>query len=243
MLVLLIDNDTSPVTDVGACVMAMGASVDRTDGAGAMGLATLKNYDIAILNLALDTESCGLVRQIRAGGLDVPLLMLSDRSRSEDKVAAFGLGVDDYVAKPFDIAELSARIQAVVRRNRVPMQNLIRIGPLEINLDTREAAVAGRAVALTCKEYACLELLAVRKGMALTKEAFLTHLYVGMDQPEDKIIDVFICKLRRKLSSAGAADVIATVWGRGYTLREPGTAPEWQSVGVSDVRALAEMAM
>ena len=90
-----------------------------------------------------------------------------------------------------------------------------------LNLDTREVTVAGHPVHLTGKEYAILELLMLRKGVVMTKEAFLNHLYGGMDEPEVKIIDVFICKLRKKLAQAGADNLIATVWGRGYVLREP----------------------
>jgi two-component system cell cycle response regulator CtrA len=92
---------------------------------------------------------------------------------------------------------------------------------VELNLDSREVAVDGREVHLTGKEYSILELLVLRKGMVLTKEAFLNHLYGGMDEPEMKIIDVFICKLRKKLAQAGADSLIGTVWGRGYMIREP----------------------
>jgi two-component system cell cycle response regulator CtrA len=91
-----------------------------------------------------------------------------------------------------------------------------------LNLDSRDVSVKGTAVHLTGKEYAILELLVLRKGMVLTKEAFLNHLYGGMDEPEMKIIDVFICKLRKKLAASGADGLIGTVWGRGYTMREPG---------------------
>jgi two-component system cell cycle response regulator CtrA len=95
------------------------------------------------------------------------------------------------------------------------------VGPLTLNLGSREVLVEGRAVHLTGKEYAVLELLTLRKGVVLTKEAFLNHLYGGMDEPEVKIIDVFICKLRKKLAQAGASELIGTVWGRGYVLRDP----------------------
>ena len=90
-----------------------------------------------------------------------------------------------------------------------------------VNLDTRVVSVDDQPVHLTGKEYAILELLVLRKGMVLTKEAFLNHLYGGMDEPEMKIIDVFICKLRKKLALAGAGNLIGTVWGRGYMIREP----------------------
>jgi two-component system cell cycle response regulator CtrA len=112
-------------------------------------------------------------------------------------------------------------MQAIVRRSKGFSQPTLRIGSLQLNLDSREVLVAGHQVHLTGKEYAILELLVLRKGMVLTKEAFLNHLYGGMDEPEMKIIDVFICKLRKKLAQAGADALIGTVWGRGYMLREP----------------------
>src|SRR6202041_2761447 len=97
----------------------------------------------------------------------------------------------------------------------------LQVGPLVLNLDSRGVTVGGVALHLTGKEYAMLELLALRQGNLITKEMFLNHLYGGMDEPEMKIIDVFICKLRKKLVQAGADNLIGTVWGRGYMVREP----------------------
>jgi two-component system cell cycle response regulator CtrA len=115
-----------------------------------------------------------------------------------------------------------ARIHAVVRRSKGHSQSVIRTGKLAVNLDAKTVEVNGARVHLTGKEYAMLELLSLRKGTTLTKEMFLNHLYGGMDEPELKIIDVFICKLRKKLSMATEGEnYIETVWGRGYVLREP----------------------
>ncbi len=135
------------------------------------------------------------------------------------------MGADDFISKPFDKAELVARMQAVVRRSKGYSQPTLRVGSLQLNLDSREVLVDGKPVHLTGKEYSILELLVLRKGMVLTKEAFLNHLYGGMDEPEMKIIDVFICKLRKKLALAGAGQLIGTVWGRGYMMRDTGSAP------------------
>jgi two-component system cell cycle response regulator CtrA len=102
---------------------------------------------------------------------------------------------------------------------------------MSVNLDTRTVEVDGQPVHLTGKEYAILELLALRKGTTLTKEMFLNHLYGGIDEPELKIIDVFVCKLRKKLSAAtGDESYIETVWGRGYVLREPNAPFEADSI-------------
>ena len=153
------------------------------------------------------------------------MLILSGLSRPQAKVKGLGLGADDFITKPFDKAELLARMQAIVRRSKGFSQPSLRVGPLQLNLDSHEVMVDGQPVHLTGKEYSILELLVLRKGMVLTKEAFLNHLYGGMDEPEMKIIDVFICKLRKKLALAGADNLIGTVWGRGYMIREPSSSP------------------
>ena len=116
-----------------------------------------------------------------------------------------------------------ARIHAIVRRSKGHAQSVVITGDLCVNLDTETVEVGGARVHLTGKEYQVLELLSLRKGSTLTKEMFLNNLYGGMDEPEIKIIDVFICKLRKKLANASdGKDYIETSWGRGYLLREPG---------------------
>ena len=126
------------------------------------------------------------------------------------------------MTKPFHKGELVARIHAIVRRCEGHAQSVIQTGDLVVNLDTKTVGVNQTRVHLTGKEYQMLELLTLRKGTTLTKEMFLNHLYGGMDEPELKIIDVFICKLRKKLANASSGkNYIETVWGRGYVLREP----------------------
>ena len=161
-----------------------------------------------------------VVRRMRSSRIEAPVIILSGLTRPQAKVKAFGVGADDFISKPFDGTELLARMQAIVRRSKGYCQPTLRIGPVQLNLDSREVLVSGQPVHLTGKEYAILELLVLRKGMVLTKEAFLNHLYGGMDEPEMKIIDVFICKLRKKLALAGADNVIGTLWGRGYMVRD-----------------------
>jgi two-component system cell cycle response regulator CtrA len=184
------------------------------------------DYDIIILDLGLpDMEGYEVVRRLRASRVETPVLILSGLNRPQAKVKGFGVGADDFICKPFDSQELLARIQAVVRRTKGFAQPSLTVGPLTLNLGSREVVVAGQPVHLTGKEYAILELLTLRKGVVMTKEAFLNHLYGGMDEPEVKIIDVFICKLRKKLAQAGANNLIGTVWGRGYVMRDPQQTP------------------
>jgi two-component system cell cycle response regulator CtrA len=196
--------------------------VDHSDtGEEALELARHYDYDIVLLDMLLpDLEGFEVVRRMRIGRNHTPVLILSGMSRPEAKVRALAIGADDFLTKPFDREELLARMQAVVRRCKGFSQPKLRIGSVELNLDSREVRVGSTPVHLTGKEYAILELLVLRKGMILTKEAFLNHLYGGIDEPEMKIIDVFICKLRKKLAQAGAENLIGTVWGRGYTIRD-----------------------
>jgi len=223
MRVLLVEDDLTAARGVALMLKSGGAVVDQVDtGEEAMELVRHYDYDIVVLDLILpDMEGYEVVRRMRAARIETPVLILSGLSRPQAKVKGLGLGADDFITKPFDKDELVARMQAVVRRSKGFSQPTLRVGPLTLNLDSREVVVEGRLVHLTGKEYAILELLVLRKGMVLTKEAFLNHLYGGMDEPEMKIIDVFICKLRKKLAQAGADNLIGTVWGRGYMMREP----------------------
>jgi two-component system, cell cycle response regulator CtrA len=163
-----------------------------------------------------------VVRRLRGAKVQTPVLILSGRTDPTDKVKGLMGGADDYLTKPFNKAELVARIQAIVRRSKGHAESIIRTGKLVVNMDARSVDVGGKRLHVTGKEYSILELLSLRKGTTLTKEMFLDHLYGGMDEPELKIIDVFICKLRKKLAQATGGDhYIETVWGRGYVLKDP----------------------
>jgi two-component system cell cycle response regulator CtrA len=192
-------------------------------GEDGLEIGKLYDYDIIILDLMLpDMDGYEVLRRLRAARVKTPILILSGLSGLDDKIKGLGVGADDYLTKPFDKRELVARIQAIVRRSKGHSDSVISTGKLTVNLDTRTVEVEGQPLHLTGKEYGILELLSLRKGTTLTKEMFLNHLYGGMDEPELKIIDVFVCKLRKKLATAtGGDNYIETVWGRGYVLRDP----------------------
>jgi len=225
MRVLLVEDDLTAARGIAMMLKSGGIIVDTTDtGEEALELLRHYDYDVMVLDLMLpDMEGYEVVRRMRAARQETPVLILSGLSRPAAKVKGFAVGADDFITKPFDKAELVARMQAIVRRSKGYSQPTLRVGKLQLNLDSREVLVSGVPVHLTGKEYSILELLVLRKGMVLTKEAFLNHLYGGMDEPEMKIIDVFICKLRKKLAQAGEGNLIGTVWGRGYMLRDPVT--------------------
>ncbi len=224
MRVLLVEDDSATAKSIDLMLQSEGFVVDTTDlGEDGLEIGKLYDYDIIILDLMLpDIDGYEVLRRLRAARVNTPILILSGLTEQENKIKGLGTGADDYLTKPFDKRELIARIHAIVRRSKGHSDSVIRTGRLAVNLDTRTVEVDGQPLHLTGKEYGILELLSLRKGTTLTKEMFLNHLYGGMDEPELKIIDVFVCKLRKKLAAATAGEnYIETVWGRGYVLREP----------------------
>ncbi len=230
MRVLLVEDDPTTSKSIELMLKSANMVVDVTDmGEDGLEIGKLYDYDIIILDLMLpDMDGYEVLRRLRNARVQTPVLILSGLTESDNKVKGLGTGADDYLTKPFNKAELLARIQAIVRRSKGHSDSVIRTGKLAVNLDAHTVEVDGKSVHLTGKEYGILELLSLRKGTTLTKEMFLNHLYNGIDEPELKIIDVFVCKLRKKLSKAAKDETyIHTVWGRGYVLRDPeeGKAP------------------
>jgi two-component system cell cycle response regulator CtrA len=214
MRILLVEEDLIAARGITLMLKGAGAVVDQTDsGEDALELLRHYEYDIILLDLALpDIDGFEVVRRLRVSRNDTPVMVLSGLTMAQARVKALSLGADDFITKPYDKAELLARMQAIVRRSKGFSQPTVRLGRLELNLDRREVTV--------------------------TKEAFLNHLYGGMDEPEVKIIDVFVCKLRKKLARAGADGVIGTIWGRGYMIRdmavqEPAAASSFEPLAVS----------
>jgi len=229
MRVLLIEDDSATARSIELMLKSESFNVYLTDlGEEGVDLAKLYDYDIILLDLNLpDMSGYEVVRALRLAKVKTPILILSGLAETEDKVKGLGLGADDYLTKPFHRDEVVARIHAIVRRSRGHAQSIVTTGDLVVNLDEKSVEVGRARVHLTGKEYQILEILALRKGTTLSKEMFLNHLYGGMDEPELKIIDVFICKLRKKLANAsGGRDYIETVWGRGYMLHEPSETDE-----------------
>jgi len=224
MRVLLVEDDPTTSKRIELMLTHANLNVYATDlGEEWIDLAKLYDYDLILLDLNLpDMNGHEVLRQLRLSKVDTPILILSGDDDTESKLKGFGFGADDYLTKPFHREELVARIHAIIRRSKGHAQSIIKTGRIAVNLDAKTVDVSGNTVHLTGKEYQMLELLSLRKGTTLTKEMFLNHLYGGMDEPELKIIDVFICKLRKKLAEATSGEnYIETVWGRGYVLRDP----------------------
>ncbi|MDP6390112.1 MAG: response regulator transcription factor [Alphaproteobacteria bacterium] len=234
MRILLVEDDATTAQSIEMMLKSENFVVDTTDlGEDGLEIGKIYDYDLIILDLMLpDIDGYEVLRRLRDARIDTPILILSGLSALDNKVKGLGFGADDYLTKPFEKRELIARIQAIIRRSKGHAHSVIQTGRLTIDLETRTVEVDAKPLHLTGKEYGVLELLSLRKGTTLTKEMFLNHLYGGMDEPELKIIDVFICKLRKKLSQAtGDENYIETVWGRGYVLRDPAAAE--QQIAVS----------
>ena len=224
MRVLLVEDDTSTAKSIEMMLRSDGYVIDVTDlGEDGLEIGKLYDYDIIILDLMLpDIDGYEVLRRLRAARVRTPILILSGLTELDHKVKGLGFGADDYLTKPFHKRELIARIHAIVRRSKGHPDSVIRTGKLAVNLDAHTVEVDKQPLHLTGKEYGILELLSLRKGTTLTKEMLLNHLYGGMDEPEIKIIDVFVCKLRKKLATAtGGMNYIETIWSRGYVLRDP----------------------
>lgn len=223
MRVLVIEDDETTAKSIQMALKSEGFICDVTPiGEDGLEIGKRYDYDLIILDLMLpDINGYEVLRRLRAIQVATPVLILSGLSDIDDKIKGLGFGADDYLTKPFNKSELIARTRAIIRRAKGHPQSTIRVGRLSINLSTQMVEVDNKAINLTGREYAILELLAMRKGATLSKEVFLNHLYGGMEEPEFKIIDVFICKLRKKLLDALDENYIETVWGRGYVLREP----------------------
>lgn len=224
MRVLLVEDDYAVSQSIETMLKKEGMIVDTTDlGEDGLEIGKLYDYDIIILDLMLpDMNGYEVLKNLRSAKVNTPVLILSGLSEPDQKVKGLGYGADDYLTKPFNKEELLARVRAVIRRSKGHANSIIKTGDIEVNLDTQSVTVAGEDIHLTGKEYGIMELLSLRKGSNLNKDQFLNHLYGGIDEPELKIIDVFICKLRKKLEKAsGGKNYIETVWGRGYVLRDP----------------------
>ena len=221
MKILMIEDDDSVAKSIELSMATAGITCDITEtGIEGIELGKTGDYDLVILDLMLpDINGYEVLSSLRTDKITTPVLILSALSTIDEKIKGLGFGADDYLTKPFNNAELLARIKSLVRRSKGHANSVIQFGNVVVNLDSRTVQVNEKKITLTSKEYAIIELLTRRKGSVLTKKMFLSHLYDGLPQPKIKIIDVFICKLRNKLKKAAGVDYIKTVWGRGYMIQ------------------------
>jgi two-component system cell cycle response regulator CtrA len=238
MRILLAEMDGAVAQSIEMMLKSEAFNVYTTDHGGeAVDLGKLYDYDLILLGDTPDLTGCDMLKSLRLAKIKSPIIILSGNKNVDCVVQALALGADDYMTKPFHKDELAARIHAIVRRSKGHPSSIVTTGNLSVNMHTKTVEVNGQQVRLTAKEYAILELLSLRKGMTTSKEMILNHLYGGMDEPEIKIIDVFVCKIRKKLRDVEGHE-IETVWGRGYVLRDtalprvasPSLAPEMRDM-------------
>ena len=223
MRILLIEDDKLAAKNLQLILKEEGFVVDCVRlGEEGLQIGHIYDYDLIILDIMLpDIDGYEVLQRLRLKRIRAPVLILSGLSQISNKVKGLGFGADDYLTKPFHKEELLARVNSLIRRDKGYEKPIISMGKLSLDLQAQTAFYDGKPIVLTTKEYATLELLILRKGTTLTKEVFLSHLYGGVDEPHLKIIDVFICKLRRKLAKmSGGHNYIVTVWGRGYIFKE-----------------------
>ena len=224
MRILLVEPDALMRKRLEAALRTSGFNVESVAaGEDALDLARSFEFSVIVSELNLpDLHGFDLIKQIRSAKIKTPILVLSTVDHSDAKVTAFGFGADDYVTKPFHPGELTARLRALVRRSSGHADRTVTTGGLAIDLDAKTVELDGAAVDLTAKEYSVLELLALRRGRPITKEMFLDHVYGHLDEPISKVIDVYICRLRKKLAATSTGEsYIGTLRGRGYVLRDP----------------------
>lgn len=222
MRILLVEDDSDTRQSLELLLKSEAFNVYSTDsGEEAVSLGKMYDYDAIVLDLSLpDVDGFAVIRALRLTKVKTPIIAMDYGANVDTIVRVLGIGGDECLSKPVFKDELVARIHALVRRCKGHATNVVQTGDLLVNLDSRTVTVRGVPVHLTGKEYQMLELLSLRKGMTLSKEAIMTHLYGGRDEPELKIIDVFICKMRKKLRAAGS-EAVETVWGQGFVLRDP----------------------
>jgi two-component system cell cycle response regulator CtrA len=223
MRVLIIEDEEAVAKSIEHDISKEGIQCDIADcGIEGYDMAKRYDYDIIILDMVLpDITGFEVLKKLRTNGINTPVLILSALNGAEDKIKGLGIGADDYVSKPFNKKEIIERIRAIVRRSRGFSNPIIKVGKLSLDTKNRIVEISGKKIELTNKEFAVLELMATRKNNAISKESFLDHLYGGMDEPEIKIVDVFICKLRKKIENiTGGEGIIKTVWGSGYMISD-----------------------
>jgi two-component system cell cycle response regulator CtrA len=221
MLALLIESNIVNATATLAVLNGEGICVNTIDmGEDGLDLCRRDDYDIVIVAAQLeDMSGLDVIRGLRKAGVRIPVIVLAASLPMDQRVKLLEAGADEVMLKPYHVAELVARVGALVRRSRGHADARITTGPLTVNLAARNVQVCGTELHVTNKEYQVLELLSLRRGAALNAEVFINHLYTDGEGPESRTVELFICHLRKKLAAASGGDrCIETVGRRGYML-------------------------
>lgn len=223
MRVLLAEDEPAAawVVETGLREHSFDVDVCRT-GRAALARAGSWEYQLVVLDVGLpDTDGFAVCRELRERGLHAPVLMLTARDAVEDRVSGLDAGADDYLVKPYEFAELLARIRALLRRPHALEPEILELRHLRISPRRCEVRSGEEIVELTAREYRLLEYLARRRGEMVSREDILDHVWAGFEEPESNIVEVYVSRLRRKLGDGGRGSLIQTRRGLGYVLDPP----------------------
>jgi len=221
MRVLLVEDEPAAAHILAKGLREHAYAVDvASDGEAALREVEDTDYDVIVLDLMLPLrDGLSVCRAIRQAGRNVPILIVTARDAVDARVEGFDAGADDYLIKPFDFRELTARVRALVRRGRQPLvPERIAVGDLVLDTRARRVQLSGHEVPLTAKEYAFLEFLARRAGEVVSRAEIADHVWDEHYDPFSNVIDVYVQRLRRKLDRPGADSIIRTRRGEGYQL-------------------------
>jgi two-component system OmpR family response regulator len=220
MNILLVEDEARIADFVGQGLREQGFVVEVCDnGTQGYALALDQDYDVILLDIMVPgMDGLALLKNLRGAGQNVPVILITARNELDDRLAGLNLGADDYIAKPFYVEELVARIHAVLRRSSGERQNFITVGPLRLDRITREVTCANRQVELTTREFNLLEYLMRSPGRVFTRTQILEHVWGYDFNPSTNVVDVAVQRLRKKIDSLSNAH-IESVRGVGYRFR------------------------
>jgi len=221
MKLLVIEDSLRLRTTLGRALTRMGHAVDlAADGGEGDMMGRTTRYDAVVLDRMMPVkDGIDVLRGWREDGIDTPVLLLTALGEVEDKLAGFGVGADDYLTKPFALAELAVRLEALVRRrHHAQASPLTTVGPLTIDLTAKKVARDGVDIPLTAREFSLLELLARRPGQIFSRSRIEERLYAETDGPLSNAVDAAVYSLRKKLCPPGTPPLIHTRRGLGYVL-------------------------
>jgi two-component system OmpR family response regulator len=221
MRVFLVEDDLPLAEALTQLLVSSGHAVDCVhDGDAAQALVAAEPFDLMILDLNLpQLDGLSVLRSMRAQGNRAAVMILTAQGSAEDRVRGLDLGADDYMTKPFDVREFEARVRSLLRRQAGLRSSLVSLGPVSLDLTTRQFAVQGTPIDLPPRERALLELLVMRAGKVVTKEAIVQSVTSLEDSLSDNAIEQYVSRLRRRLHPHGIA--LRTVRGIGYLLEKP----------------------
>ncbi|MFN6537784.1 MAG: response regulator transcription factor [Nostoc sp. EkiNYC01] len=223
MNILFVEDEAKIANFVRAGLKEQGFVVDYCDNGDDGYLRALDNeYDAIVLDIMVPgKDGLSILKQLRHSGRNTPVILLTARNELDDRLSGLNLGADDYIAKPFFVEELAARIHAVVRRSVGDRQNLLVVGSLKLDRITREVTYNQRAIELTSREFNLLEYLMRSPGRVFTRTQILEHVWGYDFNPNTNVVDVCIQRIRKKIDPIDQADFIESIRGVGYRFRKP----------------------